>query len=329
MYQSYHIQKIDDSSCSETAKLRLKKIAIYLDLIFEGCSKEAALRAVGVSRATVYRWRKNYSESGLRGLEAGDRTPHNTRSPIWEDKLLQLVLKIRCENPTWGKDKITAILRRDYGITSSVSTIGRILTILVKRGLVEPVRFYYGHVGIRKKRVFDSHAQRWKYGMKPDQPGQFIQVDHATRKLPDGTIVKSFKAVDQITKWSEEQAYGSATAIIARDFLRHMQLKFPFKIKSIMVDGGSEFMADFEDACKKNGVGLYVLPPRSPKYNGCVERGNSTTKYEFYVFYDGPTDLACLRTKLQGFIHRYNTYRPHQALQYQTPLEYYRHWEAS
>ncbi len=38
----------------------------------------------------------------------------------------------------------------------------------------------------------------------------------------------------------------------------------PFPVRAIQVDGGSEFMAQFEAACKESGVHLYVLPRHSP-----------------------------------------------------------------
>ncbi len=56
----------------------------------------------------------------------------------------------------------------------------------------------------------------------------------------------------------------------------------PYKILSIQVDGGSEFMADFETACEQMKIPLIVLPPARPKYNGGVERGNRTFREEFY-----------------------------------------------
>ncbi|MGI9214863.1 MAG: hypothetical protein ACR2HS_04275 [Gammaproteobacteria bacterium] len=40
---------------------------------------------------------------------------------------------------------------------------------------------------------------------------------------------------------------------------------FPFKISSIQVDGGSEFMKDFERLCQEKSIDLFVLPPKSPK----------------------------------------------------------------
>ena len=33
-------------------------------------------------------------------------------------------------------------------------------------------------------------------------------------------------------------------------------------------------MAEFEDACEKKGLRLFVLPPKSPQMNGAVERCN-------------------------------------------------------
>jgi hypothetical protein len=34
----------------------------------------------------------------------------------------------------------------------------------------------------------------------------------------------------------------------------------PFPVRAIQVDGGSEFMAEFEAACQAKDVALYVLP---------------------------------------------------------------------
>ena len=44
----------------------------------------------------------------------------------------------------------------------------------------------------------------------------------------------------------------------------------------------SLFAAEFELACQKRGLHLFVLPPRSPKLNGAVERAHCTHTEEFY-----------------------------------------------
>ena len=43
----------------------------------------------------------------------------------------------------------------------------------------------------------------------------------------------------------------------------------PFPIAFIQVDGGSEFMADFERRREALRIPLEVLPPRRPQWNGC------------------------------------------------------------
>jgi putative transposase len=65
----------------------------------------------------------------------------------------------------------------------------------------------------------------------------------------------------------------------------------PFPVKAIQVDGGSEFMAEFEVAYQTNYIVLYVLPPRSPQMNGTVERSNSAWRHEFYQTYDLPSGV--------------------------------------
>ena len=58
--------------------------------------------------------------------------------------------------------------------------------------------------------------------------------------------------------------------------------RMPFPVRAIQVDGGSEFQAAFEAACQARGIRLFVLPPRSPKLNGCVQRAQRTHTEEFY-----------------------------------------------
>jgi len=55
-----------------------------------------------------------------------------------------------------------------------------------------------------------------------------------------------------------------------------MQVRMLFVIKAIQVDGGSEFESVFKEECQKRNIKLFVLPPRSPKLNGCVERAQKT-----------------------------------------------------
>ncbi len=68
--------------------------------------------------------------------------------------------------------------------------------------------------------------------------------------------------------------YSSATAHTAKAFLGEAAERLG--IGAVQVDGGSEFMrhswrSGFEDECRKRGLPLLVLPPRSPQLNGIVD----------------------------------------------------------
>jgi hypothetical protein len=53
-------------------------------------------------------------------------------------------------------------------------------------------------------------------------------------------------------------------------------------VKAVQIDGGSDFKAEFEEACAAMALPLFVLPPHSPKLTGRVERGHRTHEKEFY-----------------------------------------------
>src|SRR3972149_4034478 len=86
--------------------------------------------------------------------------------------------------------------------------------------------------------------------------------------------------------------------------------------------GRSEFKAEFEAACQAKGLLLFVLPPRSPKLTGRVERAQRTHKEEFYQMLDPPDSMTELRERLRAQEGCFNTYRPHQALGHLTPQEW-------
>ena len=72
---------------------------------------------------------------------------------------------------------------------------------------------------------------------------------------------------------------------------------------------------------------LFVLPPRSPKLNGGVERAHRTHTEEFYEVTDSSFELSELRQELLGRERVYNTIRPHQALGYLTPMKFLKQQE--
>lgn len=102
----------------------------------------------------------------------------------------------------------------------------------------------------------------------------------------------------------------------------------PFPVKAIQINGGPEFMAEFEQACQALGIRLFELPPRSPKLNGAVERANRTHTEEFYKCALAAPTLAALSAELRQSEIIYNAVRSHQALDYLTRQEFIVTWQA-
>jgi transposase InsO family protein len=134
--------------------------------------------------------------------------------------------------------------------------------------------------------------------------------------------LKQFTARDVVSRWDVLMVASRATAHSATRFLDVLQERTPFPVRAIQVDGGSEFQAAFEEACQQRGIRLFVLPPRSPKLNGHVERANRTHAEEFYEVADLPWSVAELNQHALAWERVYNTVRPHQALGYKTPKEF-------
>ena len=318
--KSYRSWRVNDSATPQTIE-RLKQLEQYDELCAYDVPQSVALRNIGWSRATYYRWRKRYAEHGLNGLAARSRRPRRVRRPQWDRATEWQVLALRRRHPCWGKLRIRHVLCRDEGCTLSVSTVGRILIKAMRRGSIRPCAFYEGRTRTRRPRRFTRHARRWTY-QKADQPGELVQFDHATRHPAPGVMVKVFQAVCPVTRQLVVRAYATATARNARTFLRAVLDDLPFPLQSIQVDGGSEFMAEFEEACRQLDIPLHVLPPKRPQCNGCVERANRTVRCEFFPFYDDELTIAALNRALVQFQEHYNDYRPHQSPAMMTPNEY-------
>jgi transposase InsO family protein len=213
-----------------------------------------------------------------------------------------------------------AVLLRREGWSVSVSMVGRILTSLWRRGaLTAPVLF-------RVKRRRGTARRPWA-GRKPkdyavEKPGDLVQLDTLDLRPSPGVVLKQFTARDMISRWDVLEVHRRATSTAATLFLDALQRRLPFPLRALQVDGGSEFAAVFEDACRQRGLRLFVLPPRSPKLNGQVERANRTHTEEFYAITPCSLPIAQLNRELQVWERTYNTVRPHQALGYLTPQQF-------
>lgn len=307
--------RIAATSLSSEAAIRLDAVRRWQRARSAGLSADEAAAAVGVSRASLYRW--------ARRPEPLSRRPRRVRKPQWTPALAQAVEELRADNPMWGKRKLAWLMRRE-GVAVSISTVGRILKSLMRRGLVMPVPTLRRKPGGRRFRLIghDRHARRLPRGLKPTMPGQIVQIDTVFVDLAPGRAVKHFTAYCPVAKWTVAGVAGRATASLAAAFLDKVLADMPFAVSGIQVDGGSEFMAAFEQACRTKNLDLFVLPPKRPQLNGAVERCNGAWRYEFYAVHDLPHQIDRLQPFVDAFAHRYNHHRPHDALDGMTPAEY-------
>ena len=301
---------------SPEANKRLK----YFDYYYShGCNARLTCRHFDISPQTFYRWLKRYDPKNLKALESRSQRPTHVRQPTYDVKQVNAVMRLREAYPRWGKDKLAILLQREH-IQVSASMVGRIIKYLKTRGVLrEPVS---NHISVRKRIRPRPYAVRKPKEYKVTSPGDLVEMDTLdVRPLP-GVILKHFSSYDVVSRWNVLGIYTQATATTAKHFLDDMIRRTPNKIKAIQIDGGSEFQSLFEEECQRKGIKLYVLPPRSPKLNGGVERANRTHTEEFYEVTDSDFELADIRTKLLQWEQICNTYRPNQALHYLTPAEY-------
>jgi putative transposase len=164
----------------------------------------------------------------------------------WTPALVAAVEGLRADNPVWGKRKrkrkLGPILRQ-AGHAISDATVGRILAHLIRLGQAVPAPVF--------RRPTRAAARRLRDALKARRPGEAVQVDALSLAFPDGKGVKQFTAVDRLSRCTVAMAAWRATA--AR-FLDKLVAELPFKLTAIQIDGGSEFMAEFEAACQQKGI---------------------------------------------------------------------------
>ena len=305
---------------SKRARQRLKWFDYYSS---HNYNARLTCRHFDISPQTFYRWKERYNSWHLESLEDRSCRPRHVRQPTYSAELINAVLKLREEYPRWGKDKLVILLHREE-IDCSASTVGRVLHRLKERGVLREA--IPNHISARKRQWQRPYAVRKPKEYVAKEPGDIVEVDTLDIRPLPGVILKHFTARDIISRWDVLEAHSRATSHTASGFIDTMLERMPFPIKTIQVDGESEFQDAFEEECQRRGIRLFFLPPRSPKLNGHVERAQRTHTEEFYEVTDTSFALLELNRALMKWEKVYNTIRPHQALEYLTPQEFLEHY---
>lgn len=310
----YRLSKHAPAELNQKEFDRLRALTVYR----ETEDLKLACRTFGISRATLYRWLKRFDPRDLSSLREESRRPRRVRKPLWSRELVRVVKELREDYPRWGKDKLVVLVRAQ-GCKASTSTVGRILGHLKQSGLLkEP----------KRRSISGKRKSRRPYGVrKPrdyvaERPGDLVQVDTLDVRPFPWITLKQFTARDVVSRWDVMEVRRRATAVTAKEFIETLRQRMPFRVKALQVDGGSEFYSEFEEECQRRNIRLFVLPPKSPKLNGCVERAHRTHTEEFYEVNDCSWNVTELNPELRKWEYIYNCVRPHQALHYKTPLQF-------
>lgn len=312
---------------SREARHRLRAIEFYLA---RGRRVRLTCRHFGISTATFYRWWRRYDPRRLESLEDdwSTRRPHRVRPPQTLPAVVERIRALRELYPRWGKAKLVVLLRKE-GWTVSESTVGRTLTRLRRLGQLREPAVVRAARGRWRRRRARPYAQRLPWGWRPTRPGDLVEIDATPIEVLPGLRRVHFTARDVVSRKDVLAAFASQTSTSAARVLREAFGRFGFPVRAIQIDGGSEFKATFETACQELRIRLYVLPPRSPRLNGQVERAHRTHQEEFYDLYEIPEALESHNALLREWEEIYNNVRPHQALGYLTPNEFLARWQTS
>jgi transposase InsO family protein len=274
-----------------------------------------AARNMGVSRNTVYRWRRRAGDLADRSCRPR-RSPRRT-APEREAARIAARLEWR-----WGPDRIGPLC----GIPRR--TAYRILR-----------RFGMQHL----RSLFP--AARWGQGtFQPLEPGELVQIDikslgslargggrHkvAQRQRQRERIgwQHAHVAIDGASRLSYVELRSGLGAVDCAAFLGRAVAHFDargIRVRRVLTDNGAGYKRIFEATCERLGIRWTRIQPYHPWTNGRAERFIRTLQRE--CIYDGEhfTTDEERRYAIARWLAFYNSGRPHTALDGLSPERWLR-----
>lgn len=294
---------------TKDAKQRLKWIDYYLKVR----NGRLTCRHYGLAPSMFYKYLKRFRVMGVKGLEELSKRPKRYRTSKIPLEHIDLVCTLRKLNPCFSKYKLKILLKRDYDIELSCSSIGRLIT---------KYQLFFKPKYKPKKERYVHTREKLPKGFKLLNPGDLVQADtkHISFFGPKRYFYVITDCLTKITSIHVSASISSKQSYIA---LKRSGRHFPYQIKNWQNDNGSENLKTLREGLKADGVNQYFTRPRTPKDNSFVERMIGTIEREFIQQGHLTFDLKDQQKLIDGWLVKYHTYRPHQALGYLTPYEYY------
>jgi transposase InsO family protein len=263
---------------------------------------------VGLSRHTLYAWKKRFDEHGPAGLADKPRgTPAGSRLP---EVTRRTILMLKEAHPDWGCQRISDMLLRGPALPASPAAVARVLHEEGYESVETPTTPHEPKVN----------------SFERARPNQLWQTDLFTFILKrQNRRVYLVAFLDDHSRFVT--GYGlhasQSTALVLEVFRAAITgLGSP---EEVLTDNGSQYVtwrgkSAFARECEKRGIKQVVASPHRPQTLGKIERFWGTLWRECVetaVF----TDLGDARTRIGLFVDHYNFQRPHQGIDGSTPAD--------
>lgn len=302
-------RKIAKKKLSLKAQIRLEWIIFYYTVGKENAVMTA--KHFGIARSVFYHWFSRFNETKLETLEDKSSKPKTTRKWQPDPIVLARMIKLRKEFIHWSKIKLSVVYRTRYGEEISSWQFQRV----IEEFSLYPKRKSrtYAKNGAKKQLITFEIRQKAE---------DLFSVDTKVLHL-FGLKYYIITAIGHTGKLAYARAYWSHSSKVAADFLDRLEyLVGEDNLAIILTDNGSEFRKDFDEACRKKNLRRYYSRVRTPKDNPEVERFNRTLIYEWLNDGHCCENIDRFNKYLTEFLITYNNVRPHQTLNYLTPLQY-------
>lgn len=270
-------------------------------------------RYFGIGVSTFHKWHARFNEKNLCSLESKSKAPVKRRSREATPLKDRRVIALRKKYPYWGKMKIKVIYEREYKEEISSWYIQRV------------IEHYKIYPNKRKKKVKTKRKTQVKKRIseckKIPQTGFLLHLDTIVLHL-SGTKRYILTATDDHSKVAYARMYTSHASSAAKDFFERLYFLLDEQIVNVHTDNGSEFHKHFDETLKKLNLPHYWSRSRTPKDNPSNERFNRTLKEEFLYWGNFHLDTNIFNKRLTEWLIEYNSIRPHQTLNYLTPLDF-------
>lgn len=241
------------------AQEAMKKQAVVKYAERNGKSK--ASRKYGVSLPSVKRWCKRYDGTWKSLLEKSHR-PHSHPKQHTPKEERQIKNSFKKSYARYGWDGVYSDLSRK-GYTRSFS------------GMVYAAK----RLGLTEQKKHKKRSRVHRRYPELIEPGEKVQIDVKEvpynclrgKVLRDGKHLYQWTGIDECTRMRFVYSFEEHTPENSVKFLKMLIQAFPFKIKTIQTDNGTEFTYKYK-----------LIPPRTPWHNGKVERSHRNDQRYFY-----------------------------------------------